>query len=401
MNRDWVCCQIGAREHYAIPRALHLAQELEHLLTDCWVSPGSPHSLAGNTGLRDRYHPDLATASISSWTLQSIFFEANCRLRRRHGWDRTLRRNDWFQTKAIAELAKLPPAVRGNGRTLFSYSYASSRLFDYAKAKGWRTILGQIDPGPAEERIIGNLHKANPSMAGTWQPAPEEYWQNWRAECALADAIIVNSSWSRRCLEAEGIPAKKLKIVPLAFEPRPATPRFERKYPRAFSPSRPLRVLFLGQVNLRKGSALLLEAAQIMQEVPIEFWMVGEVQVTIPAALQSLRTIKWFGACPRSGVDSYYRGADVFVLPTLSDGFGLTQLEARKWQLPLIVSRHCGEVVTDRANGIVLAEPSTTNLVSALRFCADHPENLKQWAEESNEALFGMAQLREALLSLR
>lgn len=400
MNRDWVCCQIGAREHYAIPRAIHCAQKLERLLTDCWVSPRSLYKLTGNAGLRDRFHPDLATASISSWTLQSTIFEANCRLRRRQGWNRILMRNDWFQTRAIAELVRLSPRTGRSARTLFSYSYASSRLFKYAKAKGWRTILGQIDPGPAEERIVGNLHKANPSMATAWQPAPEEYWQNWRAECALADAIIVNSSWSRGCLEAEGISADKLRVIPLAFEPRPATPRFERKYPRAFSPSRPLKVLFLGQVNMRKGSALLLEAAYQMHEVPIEFWMVGDVQISIPAAFRSLQSIKWFGACPRGEVDSYYREADIFVLPTFSDGFGLTQLEARKWQLPLIVSRHCGEVVTERANGIVLAELSTTDLVNALRFCADHPEMLKQWAEQSNEALFGTIRLREALLSL-
>ncbi len=57
-----------------------------------------------------------------------------------------------------------------------------------------------------------------------------------------------------------------------------------------------------------------------------------------------------------SPVESYYRDADVFILPTLSDGFGLTQLEAQAWKLPVIASRYCGEVVRDGFNGVVIEE---------------------------------------------
>jgi len=35
----WLCCQIGAREHYAIPRALFRMGMLEYLLTDAWFPP--------------------------------------------------------------------------------------------------------------------------------------------------------------------------------------------------------------------------------------------------------------------------------------------------------------------------------------------------------------------------
>ena len=40
-----------------------------------------------------------------------------------------------------------------------------------------------------------------------------------------------------------------------------------------------MRVLFLGQVNLRKGIARLLEAAQNLRDAPVEFWIVGPVQI--------------------------------------------------------------------------------------------------------------------------
>ena len=41
-----------------------------------------------------------------------------------------------------------------------------------------------------------------------------------------------------------------------------------------------MRVLFLGQVNLRKGVARLLQAARILRDEPVEFWIVGPVQIT-------------------------------------------------------------------------------------------------------------------------
>ena len=114
-------------------------------------------------------------------------------------------------------------------------------------------MLGQIDPGPVEERIVAGLHKNSAIQHTHWEPAPEAYWDNWRNECSLADQIVVNSDWSKDALIGEGVAAEKLRVIPLAYEAATDTQSFERHYPRSFSAERPLRVLFLGQINLRKG----------------------------------------------------------------------------------------------------------------------------------------------------
>ena len=72
---------------------------------------------------------------------------------------------------------------------------------------------------------------------------------------------------------------------------------------------------------------------------------------------------------PRVTVESYYCDADVFILPTLSDGFGLTQLEAQAWKLPVIASRYCGDVVRDGFNGVVLEEVSARAIADVLVRC--------------------------------
>jgi glycosyltransferase involved in cell wall biosynthesis len=191
---------------------------------------------------------------------------------------------------------------------------------------------------------------------------------------------VVNSGWSRQALEQAGIAPEKISVVPLAYDPPSEAGHFRRTYPQAFSKERPLRVLFLGQINLRKGLAPLLEAAQILRELPVEFWFVGPRQIAIPRDVAQAPNLRWFGQVPRSHVTRYYRNADLFVFPTFSDGFGLTQLEAQAWQLPIIASRFCGEVVREEENGILLSELTREAIAQALRRCVEAPQLLCKFA---------------------
>jgi glycosyltransferase involved in cell wall biosynthesis len=75
-----------------------------------------------------------------------------------------------------------------------------------------------------------------------------------------------------------------------------------------------------------------------------------------------------------------YKHADVFILPTLSDGFAITQLEAQAYGLPLIVSRHRGDVVQGNVNGLLLDEPSAGAMESAIRFCLERPNELARFS---------------------
>lgn len=371
----WICCQLGAREHYAVPRALQLTGLLSEFITDLWIRPGTlMHS--SRKDLTGRFHPSLATAQVTAPNVAALTFELKAYVTRANGWKLIRNRNEWFQQRALEKLQKQP----ANGaRTVFAYSYAAERIFKFARERGWRTVLGQIDPGPADERIVADLHNGH----GVWQPAPAEYWDRWRTECTLADRIVVNSSWSRDALLSEGIREEKIRVLPLAYEPARESKSFQRNYPDAFTSARPLRVLFLGQINLRKGIGPLLDAVKLLGDENVEFWFVGPVQIEVPAELREHPRVKWFGAAPRVEVDKYYKDADVFVFPTFSDGFGLTQLEAQSWKLPVIASRHCGEVVRDSVNGVVLEDVSGQAISNVLLEFLRSPETLRTMSANS------------------
>jgi hypothetical protein len=377
----WICCQLGAREHYAVPRALKLAGLLDELITDLWM-----RRLIG------RFHPGLAGARVVAPNIPALTFELKASLARENGWTLISRRNQWFQKQAVAQLAN-----NHNGKhTIFAYSYAAKEIFEFARERGWRTVLGQIDPGPAEERIVARLQQNT-----DWEPAPKVYWDNWRDECSLADQIVVNSNWSRDALIAEGIAAEKIRVIPVAYEAANDTSTFQRHYPRAFSAERPLRVLFLGQVNLRKGVAQLLEAVKLLSGEHVEFWFVGPVQISVPQELKLHPQVRWFGVAPRVSVESYYRDADVFIFPTLSDGFGLTQLEAQAWKLPVIASRYCGEVVRDGFNGVVLKDVTGRTIADALLDLLRSPEKLRAMSVRSAvDERFSLGMLASSLRSI-
>lgn len=376
---SWVCCQLGAREHYVVPRALQHRGLLRELITDLWIRA---------TG---RFHPGLASARVTASNAAALTFALRSGVAGTKGWTLIDKRNDWFQRAVVNQLTRRQHDA--DGISVFAYSYAAAEIFKFARARGWRTVLGQIDPGPVEERIVARLHNG---QRNGWQPVPAEYWKRWRRECELADRIVVNSNWSRDALLSEGIDEEKLRIIPLAFDQNHF---FTRAYPPAFTPARPLRVLFLGQINLRKGAPQLFEAIKLLAKEPIEFRFVGPLQIDIPHELKN--RARWFGVAARTDVGRFYRDADVFILPTLSDGFGLTQLEAQSWKLPVIASRFCGDVVTHNFNGLVLNEVSGPTIAETLRELLRAPERLQMMSDNSRvHERFSLSSLAASLATL-
>jgi glycosyltransferase involved in cell wall biosynthesis len=197
----------------------------------------------------------------------------------------------------------------------------------------------------------------------------------------------------------EGIPNKKIKVVPLAYERPKAVVTFKREYPTIFTPSRPLRVLFLGQINLRKGVWPVLDAIRLLRGEPIEFWFVGSIQLSIPSDLRNDPQVHWVGSVAHQHTDRFYRNADIFLFPTFSDGFGLTQLEAQAWNLPVIATKFCGSVVDDGRNGWILPDVTPCTIAATIRRCRSDPARLQELSRNSGLAKqFALARIGEQWL---
>ena len=395
---NWTVIQLGAREHYAVARALEQSGRLAQLVTDVWTTPGTNwRMLSGKHSqkIAGRYHTDLKDANVNSFSRQAFFFELKNRLGSKDAWDLIEKRNEHFQHLALQKIK----GTLNSGSIVFVYSYAARNILEYCKSISCTTILGQIDPGIYEENLVAECVSEHPEFAGSFHRAPKSYWENWHRECELADIIAVNSEWSKEALEQSGVNSSKLRVLPLAYESiEPAIGINSRKHPKSFSRSRPLNVLFLGQAIPRKGIHLVLECAREVEELPIQFTIVGNLNGL--ERLYKRPNIRAVGNQPRDTVKRFYQSADVFLFPTLSDGFGLTQLEARHWNLPLICSRNCAHVVEHDQNGWLLEEPTTDSITSTLTKILESPETLKRWSSHPPAKRFDLKHLILNLISM-
>lgn len=382
----WLCIQIGPREQYAIPAAMARRGKLAALLTDYWHRPDSLFCRAvaaakANSQSASRLELQSSPVMHASWG--RVVCDLRLQLGRHAGLEAHWRRNRWFQR---AGWKMLEDSFRGlrDGGICYAYSYAALGFFRRLKDLGWTCVLNQIDGGPYEEMVMRNEVGRYPELGEFVDVAPPEYWQEWEEECRLADAVVVNSEFSRFCAIQNGISDERLEVIPLAVEAGQRPVSIAKHYPDSFSRERPLRVLYLGALSLRKGIGRLLDAIALLSDEPrLEFVIVGGDPGKLPACYRQLTRVRFQGNVPANKVGQYYDEADIFILPTLSDGFARTQLEALVRRLPVLASRNCGSVVVDGVNGLLLPDVEPATIADAIRSCLEYPARLARMSAAS------------------
>jgi glycosyltransferase involved in cell wall biosynthesis len=366
--------QKGSREHFLAARALCRLGALACLVVD-WYAPkglllqgvfGFATRCLGGRGRAamaakaEEIPDDLVKVNwinglIGKWRQRSGCFSTSSH-------ERNLVADIAF-TKAVAR-TRLP-----GHDVFFGYSYMSLEMLEIEKRKGVLTILDQIDPGPLEFRLVAEEMNKHPEFSGPAPEYPAPYYERLRQEWDLADVIVVNSEWSRDALISEGVFAEKIEVLPLAYEGEKSeglSLKAEGGDNRLFTQEHPLRVLWLGQVNVRKGIHYLIEAARLLEGREIHFDIVGPGGITREMMESAPSNMTFHGSVSRDRAVEHYRKADVFILPTLSDGFAITQLEAMAYGLPVITTPNCGKVVRDGINGFVVPVADVKALAEAV-----------------------------------
>jgi glycosyltransferase involved in cell wall biosynthesis len=412
---NWICAQIGAREHYAIPRVLHRDRKLAVLYTDFWASKvwRMAGRMTGKSALATRYHGDLADARVTSFNLQAL---KASRQRFDNSYEGFLQVGEAFGRSVVRDLEKrmrdegrgtrakecTQKALDGRRSTLdsglifFSYDTGFLEPARRVRALGGSTVLCQMDPSRFEVDLVNEEEKLWPGWARRSVDVPESYFARREEEWAVADLVMVNSEWTMQALMHQGVPADKIVIVPLAYEVQPVEGRVSKdrdsfsssslvspadasqssRQPSSFSPQRPLRVLFLGQVILRKGIQYLIEAARSLIRENVCFDVVGSLGISEKAITSAPSNMTFHGPVSRDRTKEFYREADLFVLPTLSDGFALTQLEAMAHGLPVIATPNCGRVVSDGVDGLIVPASEPMALAEAFQLLIQEPDRL-------------------------
>jgi len=152
------------------------------------------------------------------------------------------------------------------------------------------------------------------------------------------------------CLEAAvavGCPPDRLRLVPYGIDASwlelPVAPE-------------PGRLLMVGQVGLRKGSADLAAACRLLHCRGVAYRCRVAGPLLADPACPELQGPIYLGPVPRSQVCHEFARADVFVLPSLAEGMALAALEAMACGIPVVTTAAAGSPVRQGIEGFLVPE---------------------------------------------
>ncbi|GBL30048.1 sulfoquinovosyl transferase SQD2 [Opitutia bacterium] len=371
--RPAVICFAGPRDRYQSALALQENHALEALVTEAyfgkfWAETG----LAGQNFHRfakARHHPDIpATKAVRS---PGAFVRT---LRARFD-----RRKD-SPHLAIADrlLGEKAGQVALRRRApLIGYSYYAAAAFRMMAGSGLPRILFQVHPNGKylRELFRQEIEKVPEARASLMEEAEMSplFAANDEA-CAMADAVICASTFTRSSLAAAGSVAPAHVVgygVDLdVFTARSAAPS-----------AKPLTVGFVGALSQRKGARYLLGALAALPKGAARL-----ILYTRAAIDRDL--IRGFASVDvelRSGLSDTALAADIrrcdlVALPSIAEGFGLVILEAMACGVPVLCTTSTGgaDFIRHRRNGLLIEPGSVAAIEQELAWALTHRDELFQ-----------------------
>ncbi len=223
--------------------------------------------------------------------------------------------------------------------------------FDVVHAHDWMTYpAGLAVAGITGKPLVVHVHSTEFDRSG--ENVNQAVYNIERAGMHGADRAVCVSNLTRNIvLNRYSVPPDKVSVVYNAVEDLNGTPT---------GPSSPIRknekiVLFLGRITMQKGPEYFLAAAKkvLAKEPNVRFVMAGSgdmVRGTIELAAKMGigQKVAFTGFLRGADVDRVFEMADLYVMPSVSEPFGIAPLEALSHNVPVIISKQSGvsEVLT-------------------------------------------------------
>ncbi len=238
-------------------------------------------------------------------------------------------------------------------RIVVGFENSSSALFREAKRIGAVCVLD------AASVHFNYQAKARNAAAGLLQSKID---LRKAEEISLADRILVLSAFAKQTYIEAGIPSEKLVTIVLGAD----IELFSQKPSRVSTSS--FNYLFVGNLTREKGVDLLLAAFESIDVPGKTLTLVGAKYGRLPDSINRSRNVRWAGYLSPEALRDEYQRADVFVLPSRLDGFGMVVAEAMATGTPVIVSSAVGakDLVRDGETGWVFESESVAALKGAM-----------------------------------
>lgn len=190
-----------------------------------------------------------------------------------------------------------------------------------------------------------------------------------------ADAIHFTTEIEQKEYEAAGLPLRKAIVIPNGLDTDSLPPGDPQEFRKKFKITPEKRIiLFLGRLNWKKGLDTLIPAfAAVAEEMPEAVLVIaGGDDENYKGTLNKLIDIadireKVIFTGPLDGAEktAAYKSAEVFVLSSYSENFGITVLEAMHFGVPVVVSEEVALAPMVRESGAGLVAKKDTAAFAA------------------------------------
>jgi glycosyltransferase involved in cell wall biosynthesis len=188
--------------------------------------------------------------------------------------------------------------------------------------------------------------------------------------------IAVSHDMARLAQERCGVRAENILVANMGteiahFEPRLPGNKSAAKTSLGLDPDH-LLVLYVGHLLPHKGLDILLDAfARVSADRPVQLAMIGpgdpEELADHRKRVSDSERVFWPGEMPQHELVAWYQAADVFVLPSRREAFGLVLVEAMASGTPVIGSRVGGIPEVIGENGLMFDSENSRELAERLR----------------------------------
>jgi glycosyltransferase involved in cell wall biosynthesis len=372
-----VVCFAGSRDYYQLALALQEAGLLEKLVTDLYWEP---RRIPFGVRISDRF-PTLLTRHAKGLSPDQVITPPGVMVDRMLMATALASRTRQIRLDRAIGLRARREAWKSRS-ALFSYSYYAARAFAPGEDRPRFRFLFQLHPHPVTVRkILKEEMIHSPKFAGSlqWEHElgdPQEHFNSLCEEPRLANGWVVASSYTAATLAENGVPRDRIHVVPYGVD-------FE-KYPCRDCPppsSRPFRVIWVGSMAQRKGLSYFLEAIRALPQDNLEVLICGRSAIDQQAIHEyGLKCVHVLKDLPTAALTAELRASDLFVLPSLAEGFGHAILEAMASGLPVLTTAAtCApDVFTDGEQGFIVPIRDSGALAEAITWGRQHRSQLFQ-----------------------
>lgn len=233
----------------------------------------------------------------------------------------------------------------------------------YRNAGAFTVMIGTSACGPTPYRLA--------QEQGVTTRRPEKFFVE---SLRSADHIIAYSRHVKRTYMELGIPEERISVVPIGVDTKRFVPK--RRSRKRFT------VVSVADFTALKGVQYLLEAWKRCR-VKGELILVGNRDNHIEALLDQYDVTVVDHTDPLP----YYLKADLFVLPSLTEGFGKVYLEALSCGVPVIATENTGvaDILTDGKEGFIIPIKDSRQLEDHLSHLAKQPAELERMSRNARK----------------